>query len=197
MFCKSYSVNFIFKVVIEDIELFRQVFQSDMWLNRPVDKWMLERSFNKSIGILFGNGETWRDIRRFSIRTLRDFGFGKQKGQEAVMQEELDELFRRLDEKLANNAGSSISMSQIFTVSVLNILWSMMASTRFSHDDAQLQTLVKQIYTNTRFLNAGGNILMAFPFLRGILRTLTGVGQERKKLIASLQKQFLVSHIMP
>lgn len=149
-------------------------------------------SFILNIGILWGNGEPWKDIRRFSIRTLRDFGFGKQKGQDAVMEEELDELMRRLDDKIAKEKDSSICMSQLFTVSVLNILWSMMAGTRFSHEDDTLQTLVKHIYDNTRFLNASGNILMAYPFLRTVLRKLTGVGEARKKLIGEMQKQFQV-----
>lgn len=131
-------------------------------------------------------------MRRFTIRTLRDFGFGKQKGQDAVMEEELDELMQRLDEKLTGENGAEISLNQFFTVSVLNILWSMMAGTRFTHDDAHLQKLVKHIYDNTRFLNATGNILMAYPLLRNILRRLTGVGEARRKLIADMQRQFQV-----
>lgn len=148
------------------------------------------------VGILFGNGETWKNIRRFSIRTLRDFGFGKQKGQDAVMEEELDELIRRLDDKIANERDSSICMSQLFSVSVLNIIWSMMAGTRFSHDDAKLQALVKHIYDNTRFMKASGNILMAYPFLRTPLRKITGIGEGRRELFRNMQKQFQVSGLL-
>ncbi|CAL8121818.1 unnamed protein product [Orchesella dallaii] len=177
------------QVVIDDYDVIRQVLQSDVWLNRPTDKWMMERSFGKSLGILWGNSDSWREIRRFTIRTLRDFGFGKQTGQDAVMEEELTELMKRLDEKIELE-GSEVYMSQFFTVSVLNILWSMMAGTRFSHEDAKLTKIVKHIYDNTRFINATGNILMAFPALRTMLRKLTGVGEARKQLIADMQKQF-------
>ncbi|ODM98812.1 Methyl farnesoate epoxidase, partial [Orchesella cincta] len=177
------------QVVIEDYETIRQVLQSEIFLNRPIDKWTQERSFGKPLGIIWGNGHSWKLIRRFSIKTLRDFGFGKQKGQDAVMEEELEELMKRLDEKIELE-GSEVCMSQFFTVSVLNILWSMMAGTRFSYDDAKLQKIVKHIYDNTRFLNATGNILMAFPVLRTVLRKLTGVGEARKQLIADMQKHF-------
>lgn len=107
------------------------------------------------------------------------------------MEEELNELMERLDAKLETKTGG-ICMNQFFTVSVLNILWSMIAGTRFTHDDLQLQQLVKHIYDNTRFLNATGNILMAYPFLRSILRKLTGIGEARRILIADMQKQFQV-----
>ena len=51
--------------------------------------------------VILSEGRTWVEQRRFALRTLRDFGFGKQ-GMEEMTQEEviglqdLDDAFLRL-----------------------------------------------------------------------------------------------------
>jgi methyl farnesoate epoxidase/farnesoate epoxidase len=143
-------------------------------------------------GILWGRDEAHKEMRRFSIRTLRDFGFGKQTSQEAVIEDEVMELFSRLNSRLESE-GNIICMQQFFNISVLNILWSMMAGVRFSHDDPEFKALVNMINQTMKLLGGNGNIFMAFPFLRHILPKLTGYGQVRTETLNHLRGIFFVS----
>lgn len=43
------------------------------------------------LGIAYNHGPEWTEQRRFALKTLRDFGFGK-KSMEAIMHENVDEL---------------------------------------------------------------------------------------------------------
>lgn len=47
------------------------------------------------LGIIFNNGPTWKDVRRFSLSILRDYGMGKQ-GNEARIQREAHFLVEEL-----------------------------------------------------------------------------------------------------
>lgn len=53
---------------------------------------------NYCSGILLTDGPFWVELRRFTIRHLKDFGFGK-KSAEAVILEETEQLMKEMKEK--------------------------------------------------------------------------------------------------
>uniref|UniRef100_A0A8I5ZXI6 Cytochrome P450 2E1 n=1 Tax=Rattus norvegicus TaxID=10116 RepID=A0A8I5ZXI6_RAT len=69
----------------------------------------------KNKGIIFNNGPTWKDVRRFSLSILRDWGMGKQ-GNEARIQREaqfLVEELKKTKEKLHEEIDRVIGPSRV------------------------------------------------------------------------------------
>ena len=40
-----------------------------------------------SFGVVFSSGTAWNENRRFGLRTLRDFGFGKRTAENLILDE--------------------------------------------------------------------------------------------------------------
>ena len=77
------------------------------------------------LGIIFNDGNGYRNQRHFIHRTLRDFGFGKV-SLENILQREAENIiehFNSLNEQ-------PVQPQLVFNVGVLNVLWKIVADKR-------------------------------------------------------------------
>jgi hypothetical protein len=90
----SMKFGMLDQVLIDDTTLIREILGNDNFRNRPINTYIQERSYGKSLGILWGRDQAHLELRRFSLRkkcldvyflykllknayligTLRDFG---------------------------------------------------------------------------------------------------------------------------
>ena len=56
---------------------------------------MIKNYYNNVQGIITSDGQRWQETRRFTLKHLKDFGFGKE-GLEGVIQAEAEEITRIL-----------------------------------------------------------------------------------------------------
>jgi methyl farnesoate epoxidase/farnesoate epoxidase len=80
-------------IVINDYKVILDALKRDEFQGRPdFLSWKERNEGIKNRGILFSDGvSSWSEQRRFSLRSLRDFGFGKQ-SMEGLLQHELKQL---------------------------------------------------------------------------------------------------------
>ncbi|XP_053728383.1 cytochrome P450 2F5-like isoform X1 [Synchiropus splendidus] len=119
----------------------------------------------KGYGLGISNGERWRQLRRFTLSTLRDFGMGR-KGMEAWIQEES----RHLVARIKNTQTSPFEPTYFLSCSVSNVICCLVFGQRFEYEDEHFLHLLKIISEALRFGSTPrGQLYNVFPRLMEIL----------------------------
>ena len=115
-------------------------------------------------GIVFSVGETWKQQRRHALRTLRDFGFGKQ-GMEEMIQEEVKQFKIFLHE----HSVEPFDIAHRLNLPILNALWKMTVGERFDYDDSRLLNLCqKSSECFKMFVSTKQAIIYNYPWVEKI-----------------------------
>uniref|UniRef100_A0A3B3WTX2 Uncharacterized protein n=1 Tax=Poecilia mexicana TaxID=48701 RepID=A0A3B3WTX2_9TELE len=104
--------------------------------------------FFRQFNILFSNGETWREMRRFALSTLKDFGMGKRGVEEKVL-EECGHLIKVFERKPFNT-------SHPVNYATSNIISSIVFGSRFEYDDPRFRNLVSRVNENMSLFGTAG-----------------------------------------
>ncbi|KAG8228074.1 hypothetical protein J437_LFUL009046 [Ladona fulva] len=123
------------------------------------------RSMGVRRGVIFTDGEEWKEQRRFTLRNLRDLGFGKR-SMESMIREEAVELVSRLTEMGKKTGSKGVNMENMYTIPVLNSLWTMMSGQRCPQDDESLRKFTGLVIENSRSVSSSARVINSFPWLR-------------------------------
>ncbi|XP_023253269.1 cytochrome P450 2K4-like [Seriola lalandi dorsalis] len=95
---------------------------------------------NQGHGIIWANGDSWKEMRRFALTNLRDFGMGK-KACENKIAEECDHL----TEVLRKFKGETVDIAQPIHCAVSNIICSIVYGSRYEYNDPEFTSLIKRV----------------------------------------------------
>ncbi|XP_069316152.1 cytochrome P450 2C20-like isoform X2 [Eulemur rufifrons] len=104
---------------------------------------------SKGLGIIFSNGNRWKEIRRFTLMTLRNFGMGKRTIEERVQEEA-----RCLVEELRKTKASSCDPTFILGCAPCNVICSIVFQSRFDYKDQNFLTLMERFNKNFKILSS-------------------------------------------
>lgn len=157
-------------VVISTYDLVKKTLLQDEFNSRPDGFFFRVRSFGKRKGVLFTEGSTWSQCRRFTMRHLRTFGIGQ-----SILKEQLTlEAQYLVDHLQQMSERGAIAMHRAFDVAVLNSLWFMIAGHRFEYEDQKLQKALVLVHDAFRLTDALGGVISQMPFLRFVIPELSG-----------------------
>ncbi|KAK7174285.1 hypothetical protein R3I93_001480 [Phoxinus phoxinus] len=122
--------------------------------------------FNQGYGIVFSNGENWREMRRFALTNLRDFGMGKKRSEEIIIEET-----QYLKEEFEKFEGKPFDTTLPMAMAVSNVVSAIIYSTRFEYSNTKLHHMVKRTYENMKMTgSASVQLYNMFPWLRPFVR---------------------------
>jgi len=99
------------------------------------------------------------------MKSLRDFGLGKPKVMDAIMEEEMSAIVQHIESCIGKQEGILEMDAHILAASAINILWRIVGGFRFPLDDEKLK---QSIQFNDDIIQIVGhkNLYTVFPFLK-------------------------------
>uniref|UniRef100_H3AS13 Uncharacterized protein n=1 Tax=Latimeria chalumnae TaxID=7897 RepID=H3AS13_LATCH len=118
----------------------------------------------KDNGLVMSSGEKWKQLRRFTVSILRDFGMGKKTIEDRII-EEVGFFINVFKSKM----GQPFNAANTITMAVSNIICSVVFGHRFDYDD---KTFLHLINLNEEVMKFSGSphtmLYHSFPFLEFI-----------------------------
>ncbi|XP_040298476.1 cytochrome P450 2G1-like [Bufo bufo] len=141
----------------------------------------------KDFGVILSNGERWRQLRRFSLTTLRNFGMGKKSLEERIQEEA-----RYMREEFSKKKGFPCDPTYFLSLAVSNMICSIVFGERFDYEDKKFLGLLALLKETFGILSSGaGQLLNAFP---NLLTKIPGQHQRIFQNISTL-KSFVLDKV--
>ncbi|KAM9632548.1 cytochrome P450 2A13-like isoform 2-T2 [Trichechus inunguis] len=141
---------------------------------------LMKVSLGRAMGVAFSNGERAKQLRRFSISTLRDFGVGKR-GIEERIQEEAGFLI----ETLRGTRGAFIDPTYFLSRTVSNVISSIVFGDRFDYEDKEFLSLLRMMLGSFQFTATATGQL--FEMFYSVMKHLPGPQQQAFKELQGLE----------
>ncbi|XP_077192800.1 cytochrome P450 2G1-like [Paroedura picta] len=146
----------------------------------------IDRNFN-GFGVAFANGERWKQLRRFSLTVLRNFGMGKRSIEERIQEEA-----QYLMEEFRETKGLPFDPTFFLSRTVSNVISSVVFGSRFDYADKTFLSLLRMI--NESFIEMSTAWAQLYDMYSGIMQYLPGRHNRIYYLIEDL-KDFIAEKV--
>ncbi|CAH7378728.1 cytochrome P450 2A9 [Phodopus roborovskii] len=141
----------------------------------------------KGYGVTFSSGERAKQLRRFSIATLRDFGVGKRSVEERIHEEAAC-----LVKMLQSTRGAPIDPTFYLSKTVSNVISSIVFGDRFDYEDKEFLELLRMMGQINRF--AASPTGQLYDMFHSVMKYLPGPQQQIIKNMKELE-DFIVRKV--
>ncbi|XP_058039116.1 cytochrome P450 2K1-like isoform X2 [Ahaetulla prasina] len=120
----------------------------------------ISEDYAKGFGIIFAHGENWKQMRKFSISALQDYGMGK-----GIIEDKISEECSILIKTYETYEGKPFDPATILKAAAANIIVSFLLGKRFEYEDATLLRLLELVEEN---LHLAGTPAVLATFLENL-----------------------------
>ncbi|XP_036971560.1 cytochrome P450 2J1-like [Acanthopagrus latus] len=148
-------------VVLNRYEVLKEalVNQGDSVADRPVLP-LLDRTIH-GLGVIFSNGNIWKQQRRFALSTLKYFGFGKKSLEPVILDE-----FTFCAKHFSSFEGKPFDPQKVISNMVSNVICSLVFGHRFEYTDERFMRLIRWFEQSLQFeVSLWAQLYNSFPRL--------------------------------
>ncbi|XP_031767228.2 probable cytochrome P450 305a1 isoform X2 [Galleria mellonella] len=174
MLAKEYSTQVLglklgrdLVIVVYGDSNIRHVFTETEFEGRPDNFFLRLRCLGKRAGITFTDGPVWREHRQFTVKHLRNVGFGK-----TLMEKEIQNEMNSILGYIERNNNKPINPKNVLPSAVMNVLWKYVAGETIRED--RLKTMLDLFNARSKAFSMAGSWLMLIPWCRFFFPNLSG-----------------------
>jgi len=176
-------------IMVNDWKLAKSLFAMEEFSGRLCNYTTdIARSFGRAnLGIVWADGPRWVGQKNFTVKQLKNFGFGKKDLEDVIVKEAND-----IVDHMLSNGDCVLIDSYLFGVSALNVLWNMVAGYSFNRKDEELKWLLDLntfLFKSQTFYVAvtAPWIRYLFPSISGYNKWLEGVEGMKNKIRSEIK----------
>ncbi|XP_044518576.1 cytochrome P450 2C42-like isoform X2 [Gracilinanus agilis] len=142
---------------------------------------------SQGLGIVTSNGERWKQLRRFALMTLRNFGMGKKS-----IEENVQEGAKLLVEAIKQTKGLPCDPTFILGCAPCNVICSLIFQKHFDYNDPKFLYLMKLLDDDLKLLSSPW--IQVYNNFSPLIHYLPGLHHKLFK-ITNLQKKFILEEV--
>ncbi|KAK7906668.1 hypothetical protein WMY93_015280 [Mugilogobius chulae] len=129
-------------------------------------------------GVKWSNSEPWKEVRRFALFNLRDFGMGKKSLESRICEEA-----QCLCEVVKSFKGKPFDTKAPVNCAISNVICSLVYGSRFDYDDPEFTTLVSHALQNMHLTSTPSiQIYNLYPWLGRLVPNRNKIYKFREKM---------------
>ncbi|KAI8431248.1 hypothetical protein MSG28_001280 [Choristoneura fumiferana] len=161
-------------IMVNSLEAHKEMLYNEDCDGRPNSIFYTTRTWGLRRGVLLCDGELWKEQRRFLLKHLKEYGFGR-KGMGDIASFEAAHIVKDLRALIdSNKEGGIIRMHNFFNVYILNTLWTMLAGLRYEPTDPQMKVLQDLLFGLFSTIDMVGTVFSHFPILSVVAPSKSG-----------------------
>ncbi|CAG7727850.1 unnamed protein product, partial [Allacma fusca] len=164
---------------VNDVETMKDMGRIDNFLGR--NQLEVIKNHREKCGLIFLEKQGWAEWRKFTIKTLKEVGFGQLALESRIIDEVQD--FRSF---LRKNLNKPLYLQESIEIAALNSLWVILTGEKYDLEDPEKKEILKTITDGVSDQSIMG-IVVFLPWLGKLFPEMTGWNKALKCLDGPVQ----------
>lgn len=164
-------------VVVDSPKQIANILSREECLSRTAIEETKVRTMYQNAGVVTSEGEVWKEMRRFTLSILRNFGFNNRRSMEPMIHAEVRDMIEYVAELSKADPSHLVTFEHgTFVVPAINVLLNIIVGARCSRtdEDCSLMKFVHMAHKFMQSVSVTSGLYNYWPVLKTVMPEMSG-----------------------